>query len=175
MRARLIALAALLVVSTASYAGDYERVIQLCLTSLGHNPGSIDGVFGKSTRTALRAWQDSRGYNATGELEGAQAEELLVACGVREKPNVDGVKAVESQYVEAHSTFARGDNIYKDRRRVWGVACDKAKTKANELGSMIPDRSKLHYSKRKGGFDGCYCRTSFGTVTCTVEYSPHRE
>ena len=53
-----------------------RRLIQMGLASLGHDPGPADGVFGRRTRAALRAWQGSSGLDATGHLTREQSAGL---------------------------------------------------------------------------------------------------
>ncbi len=57
--------------------GEERRLIQVGLASLGHDPGPADGVFGRRTRAALRAWQGSTGLDATGHLTREQFEGLM--------------------------------------------------------------------------------------------------
>jgi peptidoglycan hydrolase-like protein with peptidoglycan-binding domain len=42
------------------------RDLQEALKSLGHDPGPIDGVFGTTTETAVKAFQQARGITADG-------------------------------------------------------------------------------------------------------------
>lgn len=63
----------------ASYAelrrwsrGDGVRWLQSRLAEEGFNPGSIDGVFGPDTESALRAWQSAHSYTPTGTPTPAQ-------------------------------------------------------------------------------------------------------
>ena len=58
-------------------SGEERRLIQMGLASLGHDPGPADGVFGRRTRAALRAWQGSAGLDATGYLTREQSEGLM--------------------------------------------------------------------------------------------------
>ena len=56
-----------------------RRSIQRGLRNEGVDPGPPDGLFGPRTRTAIRAWQRSRGALPTGYLNGAQADRLRAA------------------------------------------------------------------------------------------------
>ena len=42
------------------------RDLQEALKALGHDPGPIDGVFGTTTETAVKAFQQARGITADG-------------------------------------------------------------------------------------------------------------
>ena len=57
-----------------------RRELQLCLKTLGFDPGEPDGLFGSRTRAAFRAWQAARGVEATGFFSRDDADALLTAC-----------------------------------------------------------------------------------------------
>lgn len=57
--------------------GGFYAAVQAALEAAGHPPGRIDGVIGRQSRAAIRAWQAARGYSATGALSVAQKAELL--------------------------------------------------------------------------------------------------
>ena len=42
-------------------SGEAVRELQVALQETGHNPGSIDGVFGAQTEAAVKAFQEDRG------------------------------------------------------------------------------------------------------------------
>ncbi|MHA1523488.1 MAG: peptidoglycan-binding domain-containing protein, partial [Alphaproteobacteria bacterium] len=42
--------------------------IQYSLTNLGYNPGPVDGVMGRGTRAAVRAYQADAGLLVTGRV-----------------------------------------------------------------------------------------------------------
>jgi len=50
-------------------AGPDVGQLQALLSELGFYSGEVDGEFGSSTRTAVRAWQESLGLNSTGVVE----------------------------------------------------------------------------------------------------------
>jgi hypothetical protein len=54
---------------------------QRALAVLGFNPGTPDGIVGIGTRTALRAWQRSRGLTADGYLSPDMVERLRADAG----------------------------------------------------------------------------------------------
>lgn len=46
--------------------GDTVIYLQQSLTKLGYNPGSIDGIFGSKTQTAVKAFQKDKGLVVDG-------------------------------------------------------------------------------------------------------------
>jgi peptidoglycan hydrolase-like protein with peptidoglycan-binding domain len=57
--------------------GEIVRKMQKTLTGLGFDTKGVDGDFGGNTRTALVAFQTSRGLDATGEVDVTTYEELM--------------------------------------------------------------------------------------------------
>ena len=49
---------------------------QLALRTLGYDPGPTDGIWGKYTRDAIRAWQEAQGEETTGRLTREQYSRL---------------------------------------------------------------------------------------------------
>lgn len=58
--------------------------VQVALARLGFSPGSIDGVFGSQTRSALAAWQAREGLPATGVVDPSTRSRLVLAGPVEE-------------------------------------------------------------------------------------------
>ncbi|HLQ18724.1 MAG TPA: peptidoglycan-binding domain-containing protein, partial [Tabrizicola sp.] len=56
-----------------------RKDLQTALQWFGYYPSAIDGAFGPGTRTSMSAWQEARGYEATGILTTRQRRELLDA------------------------------------------------------------------------------------------------
>jgi peptidoglycan hydrolase-like protein with peptidoglycan-binding domain len=54
-----------------------RRQVQEALHRLGYYDGPIDGIFGPSTRAAIRSFQDSIGEKGTGHLTAAEASRLI--------------------------------------------------------------------------------------------------
>jgi len=61
--------------STKTYARETEK-IQLALKRAGFDPGSIDGIMGKSTRRAVRQFQKNQGLKADGIVGPATTAKL---------------------------------------------------------------------------------------------------
>lgn len=58
------------------------KKLQEALKTKGEDPGAIDGILGKKTRAAIKAFQEANGLKASGRLDEQTAEKLGV-----EKPN----------------------------------------------------------------------------------------
>ncbi len=69
-----------------------RRRIQQDLTRLGHDTGGIDGIFGRGTRRAIRAWQAANGFEATGYLDAEQ-----IALIHRQARDMAGVERAEDE------------------------------------------------------------------------------
>ena len=67
-----------------AYDGQVEAV-QARLTELGYDPGPVDGLIGRRTRKALRAFQDEEGLDASGRVD----EPTLIALRLREAPPLE--------------------------------------------------------------------------------------
>ena len=55
--------------------------VQSGLAALGFDAGPADGMFGPRTRTAIREWQEAKGFEATGFLTRDQADALAGSVG----------------------------------------------------------------------------------------------
>ena len=63
-----------------------RRQVQVGLAALGFDPGPADGLFGPKTSAAISAWQEAKGYRATGRLTREQAEALMVVDQAAQAP-----------------------------------------------------------------------------------------
>jgi peptidoglycan hydrolase-like protein with peptidoglycan-binding domain len=57
------------------------RNMQMLLNDLGYNAGVEDGIMGSKTRSAIRAYQQSRGISADGQLTNSLFERILADAG----------------------------------------------------------------------------------------------
>ncbi len=62
---------------------DQRRQIQRNLSILGFNPRGIDGLFGRGSRAAIGAWQQSREVDGFGYLSGNQIAALQASADIR--------------------------------------------------------------------------------------------
>jgi len=72
--------------ATAQVSPDESvKRVQALLLKLGYEPGSIDGVLGAQTRTAIKAFQEHEGMPSTGEVDDRLIAQLI-AVARRRKP-----------------------------------------------------------------------------------------
>lgn len=83
--------------------GEDVRTVQYLVTAQGHSTG-VDGVFGPATKTAVEAFQSSRGLSADGIVGQQTWPQLIIE--VRQGSNGDAVRAVQSQI------HGRGDGAH---------------------------------------------------------------
>ena len=74
--------------------GEDVKSVQYLLTAHGHSTG-VDGVFGPATKSAVEAFQSSRGVPADGIVGPQTWPQLIVQ--VQQGSNGDAVRAVQSQ------------------------------------------------------------------------------
>lgn len=75
----------------ASGANGRDRFIQQALAGLGYLSGTVDGVFGKGTATAVKAFQKDNGLPLTGAVDGDCFDKL---CGELEEKGSTGERDV---------------------------------------------------------------------------------
>ncbi|WP_186827110.1 peptidoglycan-binding protein [Shimia ponticola] len=80
-----------------------RREIQRNLALLEFDPRGIDGIFGRGTRAAIRAWQGSRGFEQSGFLSANQLSALSAQASLR---------AAE---LEAEAEARRAEELRRDR------------------------------------------------------------
>jgi peptidoglycan hydrolase-like protein with peptidoglycan-binding domain len=84
---------------------DGRREVQRFLTILGFDTRGIDGIFGRGTRGAIRAWQQANGFEATGFLT---ARQLLL---LRERGGARAAQIAEEER-RAEEARARADDAF---------------------------------------------------------------
>ena len=60
------------------------RHVQELLSSLGYNPGPVDGISGQSTRAAVERFQSDLGLTVDGHVSGSLISNLRTAFAARE-------------------------------------------------------------------------------------------
>ncbi len=68
-------------------------LVQRGLGDLKYDAGPADGLFGKKTRGAIKAWQRAKGFRATGYLTAEQAEALRAVGEESTREQVAGAQA----------------------------------------------------------------------------------
>ena len=92
-----------------------RRVIQRGLRADGFDPGSVDGLFGPATRASVRAWQRSRGQEATGYLNGQQAGRAPGFCAstaaatyrIRTRESINPDRSDKGKYRKCRLLYSR--------------------------------------------------------------------
>jgi hypothetical protein len=74
--------------------GENVKTVQYLVTARGH-PTGVDGEFGPQTKTAVQAFQSSRGLGADGIVGSQTWPQLIIQ--VQQGSNGDAVRAVQSQ------------------------------------------------------------------------------
>ena len=92
---------------------DERRRIQERLAAWGFDPGTVDGLFGRSTRTAIRNWQASQSQPTSGFLSAEAAKTLLAVQAKREPATSITVETVPANarirvVTAAGSTYQSG-------------------------------------------------------------------
>ena len=90
-----------------------RRSIQAGLASLGFDPGPADGLFGRQTREALKAWQDAKGESTTGWLT-AEETVVLKAAGeeaLRAQAEAEQREREAEEEVRARTVMRPGDEF----------------------------------------------------------------
>ena len=62
----------------AGYSADVVKQVQEKLSAAGHNVGAADGIIGPRTRQGLKAFQQAKGIEASGQLN----QQTLAALGL---------------------------------------------------------------------------------------------
>jgi hypothetical protein len=97
--------------------------VQSVLTRLGYDPGSVDGVWGPKTETALRQFQEAVGLPATGRIDQQTAQALAGKLGA---PQTSGTTALRpsSGCVEGHwvsQVMAGGGVVELEDGSLWQI------------------------------------------------------
>ena len=129
-----------------------KRQVQTALAGQGTDPGPADGVFGPRTRAAVRAWQSSRGYAATGQLTDAQVQELLGAQPqMVEKAEVQAEARAQQTAASAGDGDLWGSIAFSqqpDGGYAWAIVWDS-------VGRAAARRQALEVCRREGG-ESCH-------------------
>jgi hypothetical protein len=97
--------------------GEDVKSVQYLVTAQGH-PTGVDGIFGPLTRTAVEAFQSSRGLAADGIVGPQTWPQLIIQ--VQQGSNGDAVRAVQSQI------HGRGDGAHIAIDGIFGPATNDA-------------------------------------------------
>ncbi len=84
---------------------DQRRQIQRGLSILDYDTRGIDGIFGTGSRTAIRNWQQARGFFVSGYLDAQQINALSQQASVR-------AAELEEEARQAREAAERADRAY---------------------------------------------------------------
>ncbi len=117
-------------------------LIQEGLAAMRYEIGFVDGLFGKRTRGAVEAWQEAKGFAATGYLTAEQAQALKAAGeGIRREREERARKARERARLEAREAREKKEEERKAEERA------KQKREAREAAER--ERLALEARERK--------------------------
>ncbi len=88
-------------------AREQRRQIQRNLSILGFNPRGIDGLFGRGSRAAIGAWQQSRGIDGFGYLTGNQISALQSAADIRSQKLEEEARLRQEEQDRQDATYWR--------------------------------------------------------------------
>ncbi len=95
---------------------DDRRRIQANLTELGFDTNGIDGLFGRGTRGAIRAWQSSEDLFATGYLD---AEQIRILAENAEISRAESTRAQEeSRRLSEAERYEQDEADWRSSREV---------------------------------------------------------
>jgi hypothetical protein len=98
----------LAMVAQAAPADPLIASLQTKLTEAGHDPGPADGLWGKNTEQALKAYQQQEGLNVTGRLDPATARRLDLDLGAVDQSPQEIVDLLAAGKITVES---QGDGI----------------------------------------------------------------
>jgi len=132
--------------------------LQLSLKALGHHPGSIDGVLGAGTKSAISSFQESSGLSMTGTADAPTIDSLIEA-----------LKALSDGTIEDTANRAgvqlMPENAHLDS---WGSdwVCNRGYRKSGSrcVPVAVPENAKLDYWGRDW-----VCRRGFSRVGSNCE------
>lgn len=105
---------------------DRTRAIQSALQQLGIDPGSIDGVYGGQTRTAVEKFQTANKFPATGLLTEEEEELLFEESGVS-PTGIDGaigpVKVIVYAFVDPDNVIRESNEANNIQKWVFELDC----------------------------------------------------
>jgi len=84
-----------------------RRQIQRNLSILGFNPRGIDGLFGRGSRAAIGAWQQSRGIDGYGYLTGNQISALQSVADIRSQELEEEARLRQEEQDRQDATYWR--------------------------------------------------------------------
>lgn len=140
---------------------EQREAVQVYLVNQGHYQSAIDGQFGDGTRAAIRSWQSTSGYPATGYLTGPQAELVLASPAASQTPpqvDVTGLPAAprvgaETPQQPVSPADAAAQRICSDNLDQVATATERARTYRQEVEASLRDLRNALRAPREPDFD----------------------
>ena len=143
-----------------------KELVQHGLAWLGYELGRVDGVLGRRSRAAIRAYQAEKGLSETGRLT-AQVSEALQVLGKRQ---VEKARAAESrrkeetrraaqarEAAEARWRQAEAERKDKARRAAQAREAEEARQRKDEAERRERERASSEPGRRFRDCDGTWC------------------
>ena len=151
-----------------------RRLVQQSLTQSGYNTRGVDGVFGKGTRRAIRDWQATNGYRATGRLTEAQFNAIIGGRNVQfqsrsgdndawaEARALNDDRAYQS-YLRRYPNWLHAEKARArlDRRRLADIRADRERA----LGLNRNQRREVEQLLARSGYYPGSINGKFGPTT----------
>jgi peptidoglycan hydrolase-like protein with peptidoglycan-binding domain len=90
------------------------KLAQSQLNRSGFNAGAEDGVLGRGTREAISKFQESKGLEVNGELNGPTLAALQI------DPNTDGYAPLGGGFIVGANSIKPGETVYVDFLNFYG-------------------------------------------------------
>jgi peptidoglycan hydrolase-like protein with peptidoglycan-binding domain len=132
----VFALTATQVAAQSGNGSDVERA-QQALKQAGHDPGSVDGVMGAKTSSALRAYQKAHGLEETGRLDAATSAKLDAAKSPNASPQTTAPRASSEQ--TGGDTKANAADPAQAKKTGANVGEGASYSRSNEKGQSTMD------------------------------------
>ena len=112
-----------------------------------YDVGYADGLFGKKTRGAIRAWQEVKGFEGTGYLTAEQAE-ALKAVGERVRGEEAKRAAAERERVAREEAELEREKAEEAERKARAAVEREGKRPGREFRDCVPSVRRWWWCRR---------------------------
>lgn len=79
-----------------NHRGDDVKALQWLVKGWGYSPGSVDGVYGSGTRSAIQSWQTAKGLSSDGYMVDADWDKMYATLSLgRPEMKADHIRALQ--------------------------------------------------------------------------------